>query len=130
MRNSKPEYTVQPLDYHEEQAREKAHRALPEKEQPHMLVYMGMLDYKVISVHESEAEAEAALEAMSARCDALNQHLEEWLATPSHLRKSYEQERPPTMAVPGMTRQAHGHDFQVRTQGSLDHLTAAIQSCY
>lgn len=98
-------------------------RALPEEEQPHLVVFMGMLSYKVIAVCDTEQEANEVL-ALCVVCTVI-----------ASLAKNTRKQRISRnlglgMAIPGYTRNAYPHDFQVRTQASLDRLTDAILSSY
>ena len=70
------------------------------------VVFFGMLGYKVLSEHESQSDAFAELQ--------------------NHRRLA----RAGRYAVAGYTRDAHEHDFDVRTQDDLDALTKAIHDSY
>lgn len=72
-----------------------------------LVVYFGMMGYKVLSEHETEEEAAVALAEWQAYADD-----------------------PTPLALPGWTRDAYAHDFDVRTQADLDALTRAILDSY
>lgn len=70
------------------------------------VVFFGILDYKVLSSHRTEAVALRELAKHQARARAGG------------------------YAVAGFTRNAVEHDFDVRTQDDLDALVRAIQESY
>jgi len=95
--------------WNEQREREEAHRALPQEEQPYMVIFMGMLDYAVLWIGEpggSEEDAKAEMQ-----------------------RWASEMERENFWLLP-FTQNPHPGDLQVRQQWSLDSLVAAIQRSY
>lgn len=71
-----------------------------------LVVFFGMLSYRVLTEHKDEAAAEETLA-----------WIQKWAKRGG-------------LVIPSFTRDAVPHDFQVRTQQSLDELTKAILSSY
>lgn len=92
--------------YRELERLEDEWRALPNEEQPYLVVFFGLLSYKVLAVCDTERDADIMLGYWQDRAKAGN------------------------CAVKSYTRDASPHDFQVRQQWDLDALTHAILSSY
>jgi hypothetical protein len=96
--------------YNAQRARQEAHRALPQGEQPWMVVYMGMLGYDVLWIAQDGSEESKRI---------AETEVEFWA-------KEFEKGMP----MPGRTREPHRSDLQIRQQWDLDHLTRAILDSY
>ena len=97
--------------YHEERAREQAHRALPNSEQPWMVICFGILTYKVIWT---------APDGSPESCEAAERELDWWQS----------QAERGDLAVLPLSRHVARGDFQLQQQWSLDQLSQAIRDSY
>jgi hypothetical protein len=84
-----------------------------------------MLDYFVISAHDTQEEAQAELAAILAAVEPAYEAAQTWDQEDRMTRG----ERPQTIGVKGATREAEPHSFDVTTVADLDALVAAIHSC-
>lgn len=100
--------------YPADRRQEEAWRALPESEQPYLVVFFGMLGYEVVAVCDTEEEA--------------NEVLLYWqvCAVLGNLGGGGRY----GLRLKGWTRCVSPHDLQVRQQHDLDALTRAILESY
>lgn len=96
--------------------------ALPEDEQPRLVVYFGMLGYKVVAACDTQAEAEEVLACWQVAATIFG-----IAGQPNPDRRGLSGKGLP---VPGWTRAALPSDFDIRTQADLDAVTKAILESY
>lgn len=119
---------IEPLDHRLARQAEADHRAMPAADQPYLVTFMGMMDYVVVSIHDTEEEAQAEVDMIEVLCDEAIAEVAAWQALDYDERRATE--RPVHVSMRGMTREAHGHYFQVRQQHDLDALVDAIQQSH
>jgi hypothetical protein len=73
---------------------------------PYVVVFFGMLSYRILSEHDTKGEAIA------------------------ELRRIRSEQHRMVAAAAGYTRDPHPHDFDVRTPDDLEALTRAILETY